>query len=85
MADERELTVQFLGEEGVVIEFPAENMAVSVPYTQVGDDLYPLDGIPFGVDLAGRGAADRPVHARRHCAPGRLQRRPEQCSAIITR
>jgi hypothetical protein len=53
MADERELTVQFLGEEGFVIEFPAEGLAVSVPYTRVGDDLYQLDGIPLGVESAG--------------------------------
>jgi hypothetical protein len=45
----------FLGEEWFVVEFPAENVAVSVPYTHVGDDLYWLDGIPFGVDSAGFG------------------------------
>jgi hypothetical protein len=52
MADDRELTVQFLGEEGFVIEFPAAGMGVSVPYTQVGAGLYRLDDVPFGVESA---------------------------------
>lgn len=53
MADEVKLTVQFKGEESSLIEFPAEGLTVSVPYTQVGVDLFRLDGVPLGVDCVG--------------------------------
>jgi hypothetical protein len=55
MSDNRELTIQFEGEEGFVIEFPTENVTVSVPYTRVGNDLYRLDGVPLWVESVGFG------------------------------
>jgi hypothetical protein len=51
--EEVKLTMQFTGEENVLVEFPAENLTVSVPYSQVGECLYRLDGVPVGVESAG--------------------------------
>ncbi len=38
-----------------LVEFPAENVTVSVPLTPVGDCLYRLDGVPILAESAGFG------------------------------
>ena len=53
MADDVQLTMRFAGEEDSLVEFPAEGLTVSVPYTRVGEGLYRLDGVPVGVESAG--------------------------------
>lgn len=46
----KSLTVTFGGEADALIEFPAEQIIVNVPYTQVGENLYRLEAIPHVVE-----------------------------------
>jgi hypothetical protein len=54
MADDHALNLWFEPDEPLV-EFPAENVTVSVPLTPVGDGLYRIDGVPVGIEAAAFG------------------------------
>jgi hypothetical protein len=52
MTEELPMALTFGGDDPVV-EFPDENLSVSVPVTRVGADLYRLDAVPVFVEGAG--------------------------------
>lgn len=54
MAGDVAVTVQIEGEEPL-IDFPDVGVTLGVPITQVGDDLYRLDGVPVFVECASFG------------------------------
>lgn len=54
MEDDAPLTITF-GDGEPLVEFPVESVTVSVPLAEVGDGLYRLDGVPFGVESAAFG------------------------------
>ena len=53
MSSEVSSTVTFGENDGVVMIFPEEDVAVSIPVTHVGGSLYRLEGIPLLVEGAG--------------------------------
>lgn len=54
MAEREDLIVSF-GDDEPLVEFPLESATVSVPLTEVGEGLYRLDGVPFGIESVGFG------------------------------
>jgi Domain of unknown function (DUF4265) len=53
MSSDKPMTVIFSGDDGVVLEFPDENLSVSVPIARVGENLYRLEAVPFLIEGAG--------------------------------
>ena len=51
MATDRAMTV-LLGSGRQFVEFPDERLTLTVPFTQVGDRLYRLDGVPIATEAA---------------------------------
>ena len=47
------MTVIFSGVDALVLEFPDENLCVSVPIARVGENLYRLEAVPVLVEGAG--------------------------------
>src|SRR4051812_22096288 len=53
MAQEVPMTVILGSDDQVIVEFPEENLSVTVPVTRVGEDLYRLEAVPVLVEGAG--------------------------------
>jgi hypothetical protein len=72
MSSDVPMTVVFSGDGGTILEFPEEDLSVSVPITQVDENLYRLEAVPFLVEGAGyrdvveaEPAGERKLRARR--------------------
>ena len=53
MSSEVSIALTFGGDDEVLIEFPEENVSISVPITRVAENLYRLDAVPVFVEGAG--------------------------------
>ena len=67
MSEPIPLSIQFDNPSDVVVEFPDENMSVSLPLTRVGTNLYRLDAVPYLSEAVGYPTSSRPWVAFRHC------------------
>jgi Domain of unknown function (DUF4265) len=47
------MTLILDGDDQAIVQFPEEDLSVSVPITRVGEDLYRLDAVPVCVEGAG--------------------------------